>query len=124
MVMSEIAVHGVTIDAADPERLAAWWGEALGWIVERAVCRPPDGSTPRLEFMAVTDPKQSKNRVHVDFGTIDVQAAVDRLVAMGATVAWEEEFPPEWGDYRNVVLRDPEGNEFCVGGPPGAGPPG
>jgi predicted enzyme related to lactoylglutathione lyase len=65
--------------------------------------------------MPVTEPKQGKNRVHIDFGTGDVQAAVDRLVAMGATVAWEEGFPAGT-NYRNVVLRDPEGNEFCVGG--------
>ena len=47
--------------------------------------------------------------------------AVDRLVAMGAAIAWEEDFPAELG-YRNVVLRDPEGNEFCVGGPPDVSP--
>ena len=29
---------------------------------------------------------------------------------------WEEQFPPELAEhYRNVVLRDPEGNEFCLG---------
>jgi predicted enzyme related to lactoylglutathione lyase len=71
--------------------------------------------------MPVPESKQVKNRVHVDFGADDVQAAVDRLVAMGATFAWEEDFPPESG-YRNVVLRDPEGNEFCVSGPPDAAP--
>jgi predicted enzyme related to lactoylglutathione lyase len=120
--MPEITVHGVTIDAADPERLAAWWAEALGWVLDGTECRHPDGTAPRLEFMPVRDAKRVKNRVHIDFGVDDVQHAVDRLVAMGATVAWEEEFPPDWGEYRNVVLRDPEGNEFCVGGPPEAWP--
>jgi hypothetical protein len=33
----------------------------------------------------------------------------------------EEDFPPELG-YRNLVLRDPEGNEFCVGCPSDAAP--
>jgi predicted enzyme related to lactoylglutathione lyase len=79
------------------------------------------GGLQRLEFMPVPEPKHVKNRVHIDFGAEDVEAAVDRLVAMGATVAWEEEFPPELG-YRNVVLRDPERNEFCVGGPARAEP--
>jgi predicted enzyme related to lactoylglutathione lyase len=74
------------------------------------------GGLQRLEFMAVPEAKRVKNRVHIDFGADDVQAAIDRLVAMGATIAWEENFPPELG-YRNLVLRDPEGNEFCVGGP-------
>jgi hypothetical protein len=31
-------------------------------------------------------------------------------------VAWEETFPPHVASkYRNVVMRDPEGNEFCLG---------
>jgi predicted enzyme related to lactoylglutathione lyase len=113
-------ISGVTIDAHDPARLAAWWGVALGWEVAGRCCRPPDGGS-RIEFMPVSEPKQVKNRVHFDLAATDVQAAIDRLVSMGATVAWEEEFPAELG-YRNVVLRDPEGNEFCVGGPPGAEP--
>ena len=117
--MADISVSGVTIDATEPDKLAAWWAEALGWHLEGRSCRSPGGGLPRLEFMLVPEAKQVKNRVHIDFGAEDVQAAVDRLVARGATIAWEEDFPPELG-YRNVVLRDPEGNEFCVGGPPGA----
>jgi predicted enzyme related to lactoylglutathione lyase len=119
--MADITVNGVTIDAAEPEKLAAWWAKALDWEVDGRICRGPGGGSQRLEFMPVPEAKQVKNRVHIDFGTNDVQAAVDRLVAMGATFAWEEEFPPEAG-YRNVVLRDPEGNEFCVGGPQDAAP--
>jgi hypothetical protein len=42
---------------------------------------------------------------------------VERLVALGASVAWEEAFPPEVAaTYRNVVPRDVEGNEFCLSG--------
>ena len=65
-----------------------------------------------------------KNRVHLgcdagDLAALD--AELDRLTTLGATVAWEEDFPPEIAaGYRNVVLRDPEGNEFCLGG--GAAP--
>ena len=41
---------------------------------------------------------------------------IERLQGLGATIAWEEEFPPDVAaNYRNVVLRDPEGNEFCLG---------
>jgi predicted enzyme related to lactoylglutathione lyase len=119
--MTDLTVSGVTIDASDPERLAAWWSAALGWEAEGRCCRPPPECGSRIEFMPVAEPKQVKNRVHLDLAAIDVEAAVARLVTMGATVAWEEEFPAELG-YRNVVLRDPEDNEFCVGGPPWAGP--
>ena len=115
-VVAGITVSGVTIDSAEPEKLAAWWAEALGWQLDGCCCRAPGGGLQRLEFMPVPEAKTVKNRVHIDFGADDVQAAVDRLVAMGATIAWEEDFQPELG-YRNLVLRDPEGNEFCVGGP-------
>jgi predicted enzyme related to lactoylglutathione lyase len=120
-VVADITVSGVTIDCAEPEKLAAWWAEALGWRPDGRSCRAPGGGLQRLEFMPVPESKLVKNRVHIDFGAVDVQAAVDRLVAMGAAIAWEEDFPPDRG-YRNLVLRDPEGNEFCVGGPPDAAP--
>jgi predicted enzyme related to lactoylglutathione lyase len=119
--VADIVVSGVTIDSAEPEKLAAWWAQALGWRLESRSCHSPSGGLQRLEFMPVGEPKHVKNRVHIDFGAGDVQAAVDRLVAIGATGAWEEDFPPELR-YRNVVLRDPEGNEFCVGGPSRAAP--
>jgi predicted enzyme related to lactoylglutathione lyase len=115
-----ITVSGVTIDCAEPEKLAASWAEALGWRLYGRSCRAPGGGLQRLEFMPVPESKRVKNRVHIDFGAVDVQAAVDRLVAMGATIAWEEDFASDLG-YRNVVLRDPEGNEF-VGGRPDAAP--
>jgi hypothetical protein len=92
-----ITVSGVTIDSAEPEKLAAWWAEVLGWQLDGCCCRAPGGGLQRLEFMPVPEAKSVKNRVHIDFGADDVQAAVDRLVAMGATIAWEEDFSPEFG---------------------------
>ena len=46
-----------------------------------------------------------------------LDAEIARLVALGATVAWEEEFPTGIAArYRNVILRDVEGNELCLSG--------
>jgi hypothetical protein len=68
----------------------------------------------------VPEDKIVKNRVHLgcSAGSLaEVDGELVRLAALGATVAWEEEFPPAIATgYRNVVLRDPEGNEFCLGG--------
>jgi hypothetical protein len=50
-------------------------------------------------------------RVHLDLYTSQQQRHVDRLVALGATVAEGWDYPED-PDF--VVLRDPEGNEFCV----------
>lgn len=116
----------VTVDCHDPERLARFWNEALGWGGvsvgpggDGAVCGPTGGGI-YLEFIRVPEDKVVKNRLHLGLGAGrlgDLDVEIERLRALGATVAWEEEFPPEVAAaYRNVVLRDPEGNEFCLGG--------
>lgn len=115
----------VTFDCADPGPLARFWGEALGWDVHvaedgsGAICGSSRGG-PYLEFVRVPEPKQVKNRLHLGCSARSLDELgplIDRLVSLGATIAWEEEFPAEVAQgYRNVVLRDPEGNELCLGG--------
>ena len=63
---------------------------------------------PRLWFQRVPEPKVVKNRVHLDLRAEDVAAEVGRLVELGAARVDDDNI----GDL--VVLRDPEGNEFCV----------
>jgi catechol 2,3-dioxygenase-like lactoylglutathione lyase family enzyme len=82
----------------------------------------PDGGGPRLYFQRVPEPKAVKNRVHLDLnvggplGTpLDerktaVDREVKRMIDLGADVVREVE---ERGEYW-VVMRDPEGNEFCL----------
>ncbi len=116
----------VTVDCHDPAGVAAFWNEALRWggvaVADDgagATCGPVDGGGPYLEFVRVPEAKVVKNRVHLgcNAGTLGgLDAEVGRLVALGASLAWEEAFPPEVAArYRNLVLRDPEGNEFCLG---------
>jgi hypothetical protein len=116
----------VTIDCADPALLAHFWNEALHWggvaaapDGSGAICGPPGGGA-YLEFVRVPEAKVVKNRVHLGCtsGSLaDLDAEIERLTGLGAAVAWEEEFPPEVAArYRNVVLRDPEGNELCLSG--------
>jgi predicted enzyme related to lactoylglutathione lyase len=114
----------VTVDCRDPGLVADFWNEALHWggvaaapDGSGAVCGPAGGG-PYLEFVRVPEDKTMKNRVHLGCSVAwaDLDGEIERLLALGASIAWEEEFPPEVaGTYRNVVLRDPEGNEFCLG---------
>lgn len=115
----------MTIDCHDPGTVATFWNEALRWggaavapDDSGAICGPPGGGA-YLEFIRVPDDKVVKNRVHLGCtaGALDdLPAELDRLTLLGATLAWEEAFPPEVAAvYRNLVLRDPEGNEFCLG---------
>ena len=116
----------VTVDCAKPEAVASFWNEALGWggvavasDGSGAVCGPQDGGI-YLEFVRVPDPKTHKNRVHLgcSAGTLaDLDETLERVRSLGGTIAWEEDFPAEVaGAYRNVVMRDVEGNEFCLSG--------
>lgn len=101
------------VDARDPEGLASWWREALGWsFVSEASgefeIRPTPDRLPGLLFVPVAEAKTTKNRLHVDFRPDDRDAEVQRMLALGATrVDVGQTDAASW-----VVLADPEGNEF------------
>jgi hypothetical protein len=105
----------VVVDALDPVRLAHWWAEVLGYQVQEEapdeVRIGPDAHTwPQLSFVAVPDPKDGKNRLHLDLTPDDQDAEVERLLDMGARhVDIGQSRSVSW-----VVLSDPEGNEFCI----------
>lgn len=108
----------MTIDCADPQALATFWSTALGLEVEYDVGHfvrlgAPHPHAPSVGLQRVDDPTPGKNRVHLDCGTTDRAADVERLVALGATVVGEGSSPElVW-----TVLADPAGNQFCVGEP-------
>jgi hypothetical protein len=111
---SDVRVTCVTFDCADPGKVAGFWAQALRWELVGHTVRPPD-QQPYLEFCPVAEPKAVKNRLHLGLNAGDrLDEEVERLIGLGATFAWEEEFPEGW-TYRNIVLRDVEGNEFCIG---------
>ena len=105
----------LVIDCADPATLAEFWAPALGYQNLGAfgsyVALAAEGA-PVLLLQQVDEPKQGKNRMHLDIKVADVEAEVDRLVSLGAkriSDAPVEELGARW-----VVMNDPEGNEFCV----------
>jgi hypothetical protein len=104
----------VIMDAADPVALGRWWATALDWVVvnddpEEFEIRPAPDQVPGLLFARVSEPKTLKNRLHLDFRPDDRDAAVARLLGLGATRADVGQGEQTW-----VVLRDPAGNEFRV----------
>ena len=91
------------------------------WNDSRAL-EDPDGRGPRLFFQRVPEPKAAKNRLHLDVDVAGrparpveqrrplVDAEADRLAGLGATRLDVQ----DKGDEYWVVMRDPEGNEFCL----------
>jgi predicted enzyme related to lactoylglutathione lyase len=106
----------LAIDCADPEGLAAFWTQVLGWqVTKRAddmVSIGLDGGLLGVDLVAVPEPKQLKNRLHLDVSPTDrdQDAELERLLALGATkVDVGQPADASWH-----VLADPEGNEFCL----------
>ena len=74
----------VTLDSVDPERLAPFWADALGYSVAGSVhnytlLRPADGDGPKFLIQRVPEAKATKNRMHIDLDVADVDAVVARL---------------------------------------------
>ncbi|HEY6593228.1 MAG TPA: VOC family protein [Asanoa sp.] len=106
-------IKSVTFDAGDALALARFWAAALGTDVDdestsdKAFVEAAGWGGPNMWFQRVPEPKAAKNRLHFDLRAPEgVEAEVARLVALGASVVTR-------GDDL-TVMRDPEGNEFCV----------
>ena len=109
-------VSFTTIDATDPDRLAAFWGEVLGTGVaetsdEGRFVFLGAASGQVLSFQRVPEPKSAKNRVHLDIRVEELQEATDAVLALGGS--WDEN-ERTLDDARWRTLNDPEGNEFDI----------
>ena len=110
-------LYTVTVDAANPRRLADFWSEMLGYKVvydsaEEVAIEKPDESGTAVLFGKSQDAKAGKNRMHFDLNPDDQAAEVERALSLGATHAeiGQERDP----DVTWKVMADPEGNEFCI----------
>jgi len=140
----------LVIDCADPDRLARFWAAALGYEpapppagfatwndfyrdlglpeedlidgVDRI--SDPDGNGPTIWFHVVAEPKQVKNRLHLDIHASGertdpiearikrVDAEATRLAGLGATITGA--LAEEGLDHYAVGMKGPEGNEFDI----------
>ena len=106
---------GIVFDAGDVPALADFWHEATGYEVKTSgewfAHLVPEGIGIKHIFVnKVPEGKTAKNRCHIDFETEDREAEVRRLVSAGATITADH----AWEGFKWTVMRDPEGNEFCV----------
>ncbi|MBK8445745.1 MAG: VOC family protein [Micropruina sp.] len=82
----------------------------------------PDGRGPRIFFQQVPEPKQVKNRLHLDVRgapgltgderMASLEAECERVVGLGATRV--HRFEAEGIEQGFILMHDPEGNEFCL----------
>lgn len=101
----------LSVDASDPSALARFWQALIGG----AVTVDGDGdvrlttSALQIDFLKVPERKQGKNRLHLDVRATDYEGAVAEALRLGAMLANDVYQGDRW-----QVLRDPEGNEFCI----------
>jgi predicted enzyme related to lactoylglutathione lyase len=127
----------ITFACAEPVKLAEFWRAALGYehldvpaeVQEQvnlaiqageldptgwAMLVPPDGQGPRLLFQRRPKTPTESIPIHLDLNAEDPDAEVERLERLGATVVEEKRGKIGNIEERCIVMRDPEGNGFCV----------
>jgi hypothetical protein len=129
--MASVKQFQVTFDCAEPERVARFWAEVLGYVVPAlppedqgswAACADPSGVGPRLFFQRVPEGKVVKNRVHLDVRVGTGLVGEERLAVLEGECARLEALGAVRGrllvaDDENEscqVMQDVEGNEFCL----------
>lgn len=105
----------IVIDCSDPEALADFWVQALGYSKAGSSDRyfmllPAVREHPPVILQRVPEPKTTKTRIHFDLRVPDIEAEALRLERLGARRIDIGQGPsPGW-----ITMADPEGNEFCV----------
>ncbi|WP_377273506.1 VOC family protein [Peterkaempfera sp. SMS 1(5)a] len=141
--MSSVKQFQVTFDCAEPERVARFWCEVLGYVVSPApagfaswdefdrsrpvedrgswcACSDPSGVGPRLFFQRVPEGKVVKNRVHLDVRVGTGLVGEERLAVLEAECARLLPLGAVRvqllydGNDSCILMQDIEGNEFCL----------
>jgi hypothetical protein len=131
--MATIKEFQVTFDCAEPQRVARFWCEVLGYVLpdppagfatwedydatlppgERgawAAAKDPEGNGPRLYFQRVPEGKVVKNRVHLDVRVGTGLVGEERLAVLQA----ERERLEALGAVCVQVLVADGVNESCI----------
>ncbi|MGA5196675.1 VOC family protein [Streptomyces exfoliatus] len=131
--MSSVKQFQVTFDCANPERVARFWCEVLGYVVPTPpegfatwgeyeaslppkdqgawfACQDPTGVGPRMYFQRVPEGKVAKNRVHLDVRVGTGLVGEERL----ATLQAECDRLVALGAVCTKVLLADEENESCI----------
>jgi catechol 2,3-dioxygenase-like lactoylglutathione lyase family enzyme len=121
MPQPQLTLSGTNIGAPDPNALADFYRTLLGWntIVEEpgwVILRPPGGGQS-LNFQEESGyvrpvwpagPGDQQMMMHLEIRVNDLEAGVERAVALGAALA---DFQPQ--EHVRVCL-DPAGHPFCL----------
>ena len=134
-------IGNITFACENPRALAEFWAAVLGYEIEQfpqefvdtlrahgvaeseldgeVAASDPTGKGPRLYFQRKEKTRTATAPLHLDVNVEDREAEVERFLGLGASIVETRtrslgEFSETW-----TVMRDPEGNPFCVQAPRG-----
>ena len=116
-----LKIAGTVLSSRRPRDLAGFYSRLLGWPMrgdeEGWVVVRPDDVSHGLSFHEDVEyvppvwpsrPDAQQMMMHLDVGTVDLDAAVAWAIECGATLAADQPQP----DVR--VMLDPDGHPFCL----------
>ncbi len=115
---TRVDLVALALNAVEPERLARFWAYALRWDIWEAdgvgiELVPTDATRFRVIVRPAADAKVGQNRIHFDLTTTSLDDQTTTVVELSTLGARHVDIG-QHDDETQVVLADPEGNEFCV----------
>jgi catechol 2,3-dioxygenase-like lactoylglutathione lyase family enzyme len=121
--VGDLHVGTVVVNVQDMGRAVAFWSAVLGYVPREQAWDPgfmmlvdPDGQGLPVSCQLAGGPPKEAARVHLDLYTAEQERHVARLTGLGAERVDDWPYPDD-ADF--IVMRDPDGNEFCVIDHPG-----
>lgn len=101
----------IAIDTMDADRIRPFWAAVLGYVQwGPSVLVDPTGFGPAVWFQQMSEPRNERQRFHLDVSVPHEMATsrIDAALAAGGRLVTDEHARAWW------VLADPDGNEACV----------
>jgi predicted enzyme related to lactoylglutathione lyase len=112
----------VTFSCANPERLAGFWSELLDYEPRAAgeswIASDPRGEGTRLLFNRMEKSPTIEVPIHLDVNVPDREAELGRILQLGGSLVETKSHSIGELSETCTVMRDPEGNGFCIQSPP------
>ena len=109
-----IRLGSAVVNCADIEVMTDFWSAALDLRPNHREqgdrFRVLRGERVNLSLQVAATPVTARDQMHLDLYSDDIDTQAERLQGLGAEWVRREDDPED----TYVVLRDPEGNEFCV----------
>jgi predicted enzyme related to lactoylglutathione lyase len=115
--VGDLRLATIVVNALDMERAVTFWSEALGYELDGEIdeqfgkLEDPAGRGPAVLVQRTEHIPREAAPVHIDLYTAERDQHIERLLKLGATRADDWDYPDH---HEFIVLRDTEGNEFCV----------